>query len=486
MKRLAGFALGLVLLAPCDGVAQTRPSSTMHTNSAELYFGRAMRSTREDEKKQLLEKALGFALDGIKAREDNPKAYLIAGRIQAQLGNAAAADSMFDRAEQLWPEYLKETDADRMQAWVRAYNAGIVAMRDHNQAEAIAHFENATSVYDKRPGAHVNLGQLYARQNQADKAIAAYRGALTILSRPENQEELKPEERAQNRELEEIVIHNLGQLLATSGKDEEAVATYREFLERSPNHTQVKSNLAVVLSRMGQNQEAAQIYNELLAQELSAEEFFAVGVGLFRSTQHEAAAQAFRKAVSKNPHMRDALYNLSQARYALAGELEGQKSGAAAEAARAIDARLIPIYTEIAEITEKLRTIDPANRTVVALQSRAYRALADLSVDDEASTAWRNKTVEALKIHEGLLFTLEDITATVTGDVMRISGNVVNQKGTAGQTVKVRMYVLGGDGQPLDKQEVSVALPDVQGATPFRIEMKGGSAVLGWKYEVIN
>jgi Tfp pilus assembly protein PilF len=332
----------------------------------------------------------------------------------------------------------------------------------------------------------VNLGQVYARQNQPDKAIAAYRGALAIMSAGEYQQGLKPEEAAQEKELEEIVIFNLGQLLASTGKNEDAVATYREFLKRNPNHAQVKSNLAVVLTRMGQSEEAASIYNELLAQELSAEEFFEVGVGLFRATQHEAASNAFRKALSKNPHMRDALYNLAQAAYSRAAELEGQKSGAASDSTAAINARLFPLYTEIAEITEKLRAIDPANRTVLALQSRAFRTLADLTPDASASTDWRNKTLAVLKVHEALVFTVEDVAMTTTGDAVKIRGTVVNQKGTAGQTIKLRVHAIGANGQTLGTTEVSVALPEVQGASSFTADLKPGQPVLGWRYEVVN
>ena len=56
MNRFGGVVLALVLLAPAWATAQSRPASTMHTNSASLYLDRAKRSNREDEKKDLLEK----------------------------------------------------------------------------------------------------------------------------------------------------------------------------------------------------------------------------------------------------------------------------------------------------------------------------------------------------------------------------------------------------------------------------------------------
>ncbi len=486
MKRVGGIVFALALLAPWTAEAQSRPSNTMQTNSAELYFDRARRSNREDEKKELLGKALGFALDGIKARADNPKAYLLAGQIYVQLSEAAAADSMFDKAEQLWPAYAKEIEPERMQVWIRSYNAGIAALRANNLAEAVKQFDNATQVYDKRAGAHLNLAQIYARQNQNDKAIGAYRTALAILGKPENRSGLKPEEEAQAKEFEEAATFNLAQLLATSGKNDEALAAYQEFLNRNPGNKIAKSNVAVVLSRMGKTTEAAKIYNELLAQDLTAEEFFGVGVGLFRSTQHEPAAEAFRKAAAKNPQMRDAHYNLAQAAYSLATELEEQKSKASGAAVKPLEARLVALFTEIGQVTEKLRTIDPANRNVIALQARAYRALGDLAADPKVGAEWKNKTLEALKANEALTFTVEDVVMTNANGEVQIGGSVVNQKGTAGQAVKLRFHFLGGGGNELGTQEVTVALSEVQGAAPFKASLKPGQEVAGWKYEVVR
>jgi tetratricopeptide (TPR) repeat protein len=485
MKRLGGVLFALTLFVPMAAQAQTRPSNTMQTRSAELYVDRARKTNAEAERKKLLEQALGFALDGIKARADNAKAYLLAGQIYVELGNAAAVDSMFDKAVQLWPEYTAETDKARYQVWARAYNAGVTALRGNDRAEAAKQFEVATHVYDKRPGAHLNLAQIYAHQNQNDKAIATYRGALAILAKSENRQGLKPDEEAQMKEFEEAATFNLAQLLATTGKNDEALAAYQDFLKRNPNNTVARSNVAVVLSKMGKNDEAAKVYGELLQQDLSAEEFLGIGVGLFRATQHAPAAEAFRKAVSKNPYMRDAHYNLAQSLYSLAAELDEQKSKATGAAAKPIEAKLIEVNTELGQVTAKLRGIDPANRNVFALQSRAYRALADLTTDAKASTDWKTKTLEVLKANEALVFTIEDVTATTANGEMQISGTAVNVKGTAGQSVKLRIHFVGSAGNSLGTQEVTIALGEVQRPVSFKTSLKA-DGVVGWKYEVVG
>src|SRR5688572_16577946 len=117
MKR--GWVFALMLLSPVLAQAQSRPANTSQTNSAELYLQRARTSNRDEEKRDLLQKALEQAQQGIKVKADNPKAWLLAGKAHAGLGNAAAADSMFDQAEKLWPEYTKEIDPERLQLWIR-------------------------------------------------------------------------------------------------------------------------------------------------------------------------------------------------------------------------------------------------------------------------------------------------------------------------------------------------------------------------------
>jgi tetratricopeptide (TPR) repeat protein len=483
MKRLSTFLLGLVLLAPGIASAQTRPSTTMHTTSASLYFDRARRTNRPEEKKELLEKALGFAMEGIKAKPDNARAYLIAGQIQAQLGDAAAADQMFDKAEELWPEYQKETENERMQVWVKAYNAGVLAMRENNVDEALKQFEQADAVYSKMPGARLNLGQIYARKQQNDKAIAAYRGALEILRGP-GRKGLKAEDEAQWKEFEEAATFNLAQLLATTGKKDEALVEYRNFLERDPSNATVRANMAVILREQGKTDEAAKIYSDLLSTDLPAGEYFSVGVGLFRSGQFDAAANAFRKALAKSPHMRDASYNLAQALYSRAGELDEQRLRAKGADVAPLNAQLIQIYNEIADLTTRLRLVDPANRNVIALQSRAYRGLGE--VDAAASASWKNKNLDVLKANDALIFEVQDVTIATVGDEVQISGSVVNAKGTTGAPVKLRIYFLGANGQTLGTpQEVTVALPEVQRAAPFRVSLKTAEDVAGWKYEIV-
>ena len=89
------------------------------------------------------------------------------------------------------------------------------------------------------------------------------------------------------------------------------------------------------------------------------------------------------------------------------------------------------VLRELGETAEKLRGIDPANRNVLALQSRAYRRLGDLSADVATQNQWKNKNLEVLKANEALAFEVTDIILAPTGEEVQLAGTVVNLKGTA-------------------------------------------------------
>ena len=485
-KRLGLIALIMLTASPALGAAQSRPSNTMHTNSASLYFDRARRTNREEEKKELFEKALEFARQGIAAKPDNPKAYMIAGQVLVQMGNALAADSMFDKAESLWPDYAKETQNERLQAGARAFNAGVLALRDNKVAEALAAFEASDAIWVNRPTAKLNIAQIYARQNKLDQAIAAYRGALEILRGPGRQG-LNATEEKQWKEFEEAATFNMAQILASQNKNDEALQAYRDFLSRSPDNPVVLGNMAVVLSRMGNTAEASKIYTQLLSKDLTDIEFFNVGVGLFRANQYDQAAQAFRKAIAKNAYMRDAYYNMAQALYAQARDLNEQRANAKSKPAelKAIDTKLQPLLIELTELTEKLRAIDPASRNALTIQAYAFRSLGEITADVAKANEWKNKTLATLTVSDKLTFDVQDVTIGPVGEDIQIAGAVVNFKGKVGEPVKLRFHFLGKNGQDLGTQEVTVSLPEVQGAAPFKVSIKTKEEVAGWKYVIL-
>ncbi|HEX7090182.1 MAG TPA: tetratricopeptide repeat protein [Longimicrobiales bacterium] len=491
--RTAGV-LGLLLtsllggaLFPAAASGQRRPSNNMWTRSTALYLDRARKNPRPDEKRELLLQALEAVKEGIAKDPDNPQIWFLAGRTYVQLDSLAQADSAFTKAQELYPDYEKEIDVHRRNAWVARYNAGIGALQQQDIDGAIALLEKADLIYDKMPNARLQLGSLYAGKGEHERAVAAYRGALEILRGPAR-EGLEEKEAAQWRENEEIATFNLAQLLAQLGRDEEAAQAYRDFLAREPQNRAAKINLAIVLSRLGRSDEAAEIYTELMGQaDVTANELFTIGLGLYNGEQFARAAEAFRKSLELNPHARDALYNLAQALYRQSTSLEEAREKASGDEERKAAADLQSVYDELRTVSEKLRTLDPRNRNVMLLLARAYRGLADVNADDAAtSEAWRQKALDLLQAQEQLSFEVGDVRMAAEEGKVTISGSITNLKLEAGTPIRIRVIAVGKDGAEVGSQEVSVAAPAADAKERFEAVIEAGVEVAGWKYEVLE
>jgi tetratricopeptide (TPR) repeat protein len=484
MKRLSQILLLMSLLTPALAQAQ-RPSNTMHTNSAQLYLDRAVQSNQPAEKAKLFDQALNAARLGVQTAAGNSKTWFVLGSVYAAMGDAAAADSAFDKAEQLWPEYVKDTETERLRAYVNASNAGVQAIQANDLPKAIAALEGAAKVYNKRPTALLNLGSVYTRMNNRENAIVALRSALEILRGP-NRQGLKPEEEKQWAEWDEAVSLNLAQQLALADKNEEAAAAYEEYLRRNPNNNMIRSNLAVVYSRMGKREEATRVYNELLGKDLSAEDFFRVGVGLRRAQQLERAAEAFNKSIAKNPQAQEAYFNLAYVLWETIQPLEEARAKATAAQQATMATQLRPMYEQLLTSAVKSREFDPTNRNLLALMQRAYRGLADLTKDVKQANEWRLKIPPLITDYEALPFEVSDIAMTVEGKKATVEGKLINIKTTKGQPMKIKLSLLDVAGTVIGTQDVSVTAPEVEAETDFKAEFTVEGTPAGWKYSIVK
>jgi tetratricopeptide (TPR) repeat protein len=481
MARIGKLLVVALLVAPVAAQAQ-KPGNTLQTRSASLYLDQAEKAQNPADKQKFLKHALDKALEGVTKNADNPKSWFTLGQVYAVQGDALGADSAFDKAETMWPDYVNESEEPRFRAFAMAFNEGVAAIQEKNNEEAIAKLEAANAVYGKRPAASLNLGSLYVSLNQLDKAGAAFEHALEILRGPERKT-LNEAESKQWAQWEEAAAFNYAQILASTGKYDEAVKAYQDYLAGNPDNLTAKSSLAEVYVRMGKQEEASKVYQELLSGDLSDDDFFQVGVGLFRGNQYAQAADAFRKVIAKNPSSRDAHYNLAQAIHSQVQDLEDARAKAAAGETKTLDAQLKPMYEELQVVTEKARSFDPNNRTLLALLARGYRGMAD--VDVKAATDWKNRTLEVMKAHQALPIEITDIAMVVSEEgEAKITGKLANLNATEGQPIKLTFSFLGKDGKVLGTQDVTVTVPKAEGQADFNTSLKATEPVGGWKYEV--
>ena len=462
-----------------------RPRDNSYTNAAGVHLMQAglAEGTEADAHYQA---ALTDALEGIQEHPGNPKGYLMAGQAAVGLHQWVQADTMFDKAAELYPPYEEQIASEREQGWVEAYNLGAEAMSAGNLDRAAELFEGADLLYTQRPEARMALGSVYLRQGQTEQAIEAYRGALDILSGapPEGMAE---EQVAAWTESRQVAAFNAAQLLADTGDFDEAAAVLEGFLEDNravldpATVLRAQTALAGFLAQADRADEAEALYEEILGREdLSSQEYFQIGVGFFNTGDYGRAAEAFDEAAELNPYSRDSYLNMVQALYSQALELEKME-----ETPERND-ELREIYDRIVEQAERVREFDPLNRNVLSFMLRAYRAKADITEGEAGQLEQR--TQELYRVYQNQAYEVSNIGLTLQGeDAAQLTGTLTNLSADPGSTVQLRFQALDQQGMPLDEQVVTVTAPEQQEATQFSTTLRlTGGDFAGWQYEVIE
>jgi tetratricopeptide (TPR) repeat protein len=160
-----------------------------------------------------------------------------------------------------------------------------------------SYFESST--------AHSNLGVVLASQGKLEEAIQNYREALRID--PANAE----------------AHNNLGVALRERDELEDAIQHYREALRINPAYAEAHFNLANALVKQGELEEAIGHFRQALRiNPVDAKAHYNLGTVLARKGVLEEAIQHFRQALQSDPAYAAAHYNLGTA-LAIRGELEG-------------------------------------------------------------------------------------------------------------------------------------------------------------------
>lgn len=486
MNRYSGLVFALVLLVPSVASAQKKPGNNMHTRSAEVYMESARKEQVAADKARFYEQALGVTLEGVQKDPENARIWLLMGEAQAGLGRLAAADSAYDRAEQLYPPYAEETRPAREAAWVQAFNRGITAIQAGKLDEATAALNEADMMYRGRPEALVTLGQLQLQQGQTKEAEASFRSAIEVLQGPARKDLSEADQAKWNKNEEEVVLRLAG-LLADTDRYDEASTLYNQFLERQPDNVMAKANLAVVMTRAGRAAEAAPIFNELLAREdLEGNTLFNIGVGLFRAEQYEPAVRAFERVAAAAPYSYDALYNLGQAAYAQAAELEKTREGKAGAEAAGINEQLMPLYDRMGQIAEQALALDPANGNVLMMLAHSQRSRAEIATDKAKADEWRKAALATLERHEALQFDVGGIQIVPGDGAVTVTGRMLNLKAAEGTPLKIRFMLIDAKGATVAEQEVTATAAKAGEPANFTVQIPAPETAEFWKYEVVK
>lgn len=427
----------------------TSPRDNSHTRSADLYLTQAQSTTDEVQIEARYQEALQAAQDGISADPENPKSYFQAGQAMVGVGHYGGAAAMFDKAEELHPRYVLETEIWRERGWINAYNDGIIPMNEGDLEAAADLFEQASAIYRGRPEAILQLGSVYSRLDRADEAIAAFRSAMEVL---EGSKDIQMADTATAPIWEQhwdIATTGLGQTLTSAEHYDEAADLFGTLLEENPDDITVLGSLANALSQLGQPDSVQALYDRLLTRDdLGERELFNAGVGLYQIENYEVAARAFRQAAEMNPFNRDARLNLAQT-LSIAEEFEPLVP--AARALLEVDPRNGSGWLYLTRALNETDRVEEANAVFTEYQEIGYE-IADLSLLPDPNGG------------------------------SRVTGTLKNTGLEPGTTVTLRFHFGGEDGQEIGTLDIQIQAPEVEMSELFQGEFISSEIVSGYKY----
>ncbi len=430
-----------------------RPRDNSFTRSAEGLLNDAQGAETDAEKGDLFAQALQATQDCIVEDVDNPKCFFLAAQANVGLKDFFAADSMFDKAEELHPRYILQTEPLRERAWVDAYNEAIVPLNEGDPEAALPLFQAADAIYSDRHEAILQLGSIYTRLNRPEEAADAYRRTMEVL---EGTREIALADTAQAATWQDhwgYARSGLAQALQLSGNYQEAADLLNEMIAESPDDPSLIGSLASVLTELEMTDSVDALYDNLLNRPgLSEFDLANAGIGLYRIGEYDRAAQAFRAAADLNPFNRDARLNLANT-YLAAENWEA----------------FIPVAEEVLEV-------DPLNGTIRVFTARAY---SELENDEEAGRVFNE--------YQSIGYEVENIMleGQARGGT-RVTGTFKNSTAEPGGTVTLRFHFGGVDTSEVGTLDIRVQIPEPETSVEFSGDFVSSQQVTGFRYEVVG
>ena len=448
------------------------------TRSAELFLTQAESLGAVDK----FADALDAAMTSIAEDPANAQGYYQAARAQVGLRDYAAADTLFDKALELFPAYENDVGLARESAWIAAFNAHI-APSDSVEAVrsgggdptgllevVVERLETAEAIYGgRRPEALINLGATYAQLGRPDDAIDAFTRALDVIRGSRVQEMLATADSSLamgwlDREM--VVAFNRAQLLTQAERYLEASDEYGTYLESHPEDVQAQSLMAAALTAGGMLDSAQAIYDRLLAgEDLGTRDYFNIGVGLYQADDYTNAAVAFGNVVDVSPQNREALYNQANS-LLLAEDYEG-----------------------CVTVAMKLLDLDGFNREnhttlglCMARGGNEREAIEHLCRGRDPT----QDVVPGCEAVEPLAFSVSNSgLQTLGGGGGTVVAEFTNSTLEPGTMVTIRVHFNGEDGATIGTASLRVEAPAQGETTAFQADLTSDQEVMGYYFQVV-
>ncbi len=424
------------------------PRETENTRAAQRHLDAGNDADDPGEARLHFEQGLTAAMAAIAEDGGNPLAHRQAALASLALENYQDAGTHFDHAAELRPLYEFEDESIRERAWIGLYQEGIPLVNSGDYEGAASIFEDANGIYSARPEIMFTLAQLHAQLGNHDAALENIASALAIMN-SEKIAEMDSTTAASWRGQAAGLPMLRAQIFYDADRFEEAAEAYRGLVARNPDDVLAARGLADVLMEMGDEAGAFAEYEKLLARpNLSATDFYSIGVGLYNGSNYARAAQAFEGAATRNVKDRDALEMWVRS------------------------LQLDSAYVEIPAVGDRWVELDPYSQTGYLLMAQAVNQNGDGDRARELIAA-----IDALEVELSDL----QITRFATGGA-QVTGSVANKTLDQGATVTLTFtfYTAAGDAMGTLTHEVTVGGEGMREV--FQLEYSTGDEVGGYGY----
>jgi tetratricopeptide (TPR) repeat protein len=433
-------------------------------NSAVLYLQNAATSRFPDDRQRHLQDARRVLLEAIdKGRDQDPAVWYYLGRFYEEQKDLDGADSAFTRAQQLAPQCTADINLHRRRLWVPLLNAAVDHMKANDPEGAKPLLRQANRIFSSEPPGFYYLGQVFAIQSQRDSAIYYLERALKLAMDSSNAAN------ASYADIRETGSFNIATLFHMDQKLDSAVYWYREYRRVNPNDAKALAELASVLDQAGRREEAVALYDTVLMRKDSMPtlDVFQTGVAMFRAHRLQRAAEAFEAGLERNPHYRDALFNLANTYLSMAQDADSTATPAdLPKVKRQFGERMTPVV-------QRLVAADPENAASLRLLAASYQ-LREMS----------DSTLAVLERIQAMPF---DVTVSSFGlmgvNTWELKGVIANTKSQPVSVPQITFEFLNEKGDVVRTLTVDPQTIESEGLVAFNLTAEG-AGIAAWRYRV--
>ncbi len=329
--------------------------------SGSTYLNSATKTPVPDNKRRMYRDAVEVLHRAIleKGQSDNGAAWYYLGRAYMRQGDVAGLDSSFTRAIELVPECADHINEYLRSAWMALIRPGVEFLQAGDTDSALVLLRMANDVYQEEPFASFYHGILFANAELTDSAAYYFRLAADLAGQHESL--------AADRDK---ATFNLAIVLGNMEEWAVAAATWEQYLEWVPDDLEAQKALARSYRKSGQDEKAQAIEAILLAaatspsadlEGMSSTDVYNFGVNAFNDGNFATAAEAFGTVLTEEPHNRDAMYNRTNAIYAVVTSIREEVDMLSGEEAVAAEERLHAEAQQLVQSAEYLLRYDPMN-----------------------------------------------------------------------------------------------------------------------------